>query len=332
HTALKRETADILTIGTLLVEAKAQVKHGEWLPWLKQEFSMSERSAQNYMKAAQFVDKNEIVADLKLSPSALYLLSGDSYWADEYGRRDATDAVLKVASEERVGYDRAKEIIDETRAKKKARDEAIAEAMADDKERAKHDAAENSERWDDLERDWTEKWIANNWGDEQEAEFEAEWKDEWARKNGSAEQAGEVAPELQAGSRIETTSAAVEQPQSPRSAVTRKDETRPRGAGAADRDARRVEGIDQIKLYIREIKKIVSSPFYDDRDRLMIRREHRPFLDGFISEKGKCCFDAKEFDSAITPTARMGNDVSPDHSAQAMKAKHAANDDEKAAA
>jgi hypothetical protein len=74
HTALKRETADILTIGGLLAEAKKQIPHGEWLPWLKSEVSMSERSAQKYMKAADFAAKYELGADLDLSPSALFLL------------------------------------------------------------------------------------------------------------------------------------------------------------------------------------------------------------------------------------------------------------------
>jgi hypothetical protein len=114
HTALRRETDDILTIGTLLAEAKAHVHHGEWLPWLKKEFSMSERSAQKYMKAAQFAVKNELSADLKLSPAALYLLSENSYWGEGYGRPEATDAVIRAAKEERVGRDRAKEIIDTT--------------------------------------------------------------------------------------------------------------------------------------------------------------------------------------------------------------------------
>jgi hypothetical protein len=74
HTALKRETADILTIGGLLAEAKKQIPHGEWLPWLKSEVSMSERSAQKSMKAADFAAKYELGADLDLSPSALFLL------------------------------------------------------------------------------------------------------------------------------------------------------------------------------------------------------------------------------------------------------------------
>jgi hypothetical protein len=51
HRALNAETSNIIKIGELLVEAKTQVQHGGWLPFLKKEFSMSERSAQRYMKA-----------------------------------------------------------------------------------------------------------------------------------------------------------------------------------------------------------------------------------------------------------------------------------------
>jgi hypothetical protein len=331
HTALKRETADILAIGNLLVEAKAKVEHGQWLPWLRQEFLMTDRSAQNYMKAAEFAAKNEIVADLRLSPSALYLLSGDSYWVDECDRREATDVIVKVASKERVGSDLAKEIIDKTRAKRKARDYAIAEAMADDKEQAKHDARENGDRWEDLEPDWTEKWIAGNWGDEREAGFEAGWEDTLARTNGPAEQDGAAGPQFQPSSKIET-SAAVEQLPPRRSAVIRKGETRPHGTGAADRDACRVEGIDQLRDFIGKIMKIVSAPSYDDRDRRMIKHEHEPYMDGFIDEKGKCRFDQSQCEAVESPPATgcsRGNGVSPEESAEermrtneALDAKH----------
>jgi hypothetical protein len=112
RTALRNETADILTIGALLAEAKEHVRHGEWLPWLKKEFSMSDRSAAKYVKAAQFATKFELGSNLNISPSALYLLSEDSYWRERQGRREATEAVISAAKKERIGYDRAKEIID----------------------------------------------------------------------------------------------------------------------------------------------------------------------------------------------------------------------------
>jgi hypothetical protein len=107
NTALRRETADILTIGGLLAEAKEKIPHGGWLPWLKDEFSMSERSAQKYVKAADFAAKYALGADLKLSPSALFLIS-------RYDQREIADAVIKAGKEKHLGCDQAKRIIDKT--------------------------------------------------------------------------------------------------------------------------------------------------------------------------------------------------------------------------
>jgi hypothetical protein len=39
--------------GELLEQAKAQLDHGQWLPWLKEHFPFSERMAQNYMRVAR---------------------------------------------------------------------------------------------------------------------------------------------------------------------------------------------------------------------------------------------------------------------------------------
>jgi hypothetical protein len=75
QTALKCETADIIAIGDLLLEAQEQVEHGGWLTWLKTNFGSSIRTAQNYMNAARFASKNATVAHLKLRPSALYFLT-----------------------------------------------------------------------------------------------------------------------------------------------------------------------------------------------------------------------------------------------------------------
>lgn len=50
--------------GHALIEAKGLVKHGEWLPWLKQHCRISERTAQLYMKIVRLGLKSETVADL----------------------------------------------------------------------------------------------------------------------------------------------------------------------------------------------------------------------------------------------------------------------------
>lgn len=48
RTALKHA----LRAGELLLEAKALVKHGQWLPWLSANVDVSERQAQKYMQLA----------------------------------------------------------------------------------------------------------------------------------------------------------------------------------------------------------------------------------------------------------------------------------------
>ena len=73
-----------MTAGDLLIEAKAQIPHGAWLPWLAANVEISERSAQLYMRMAK--NRAEIeasksamaVADLTLNEAvALLMLSSD---------------------------------------------------------------------------------------------------------------------------------------------------------------------------------------------------------------------------------------------------------------
>ena len=56
--------------GERLIEAKALVAHGQWLPWLKELCDLSERSAQAYMRLARHKDvvntKSAAVADLTM--------------------------------------------------------------------------------------------------------------------------------------------------------------------------------------------------------------------------------------------------------------------------
>ena len=59
--------------GRLLIQAKDQVGHGGWLRWLKANTSVSERTAQYYMKLARDPSKSAIIADLTLD-GALKLL------------------------------------------------------------------------------------------------------------------------------------------------------------------------------------------------------------------------------------------------------------------
>jgi hypothetical protein len=51
--------------GRLLQEAKAQVPHGGWATWLAQHFPASARTAQNYMRLAQYPNA-QLPADLTI--------------------------------------------------------------------------------------------------------------------------------------------------------------------------------------------------------------------------------------------------------------------------
>jgi DUF3102 family protein len=110
QTALKREAIDIIAIGGLLIEARAQLKHGEWLPWLKENFGSSTHTAENYMAAAHFGAKFETVSNLKLRPTALYRLGRELDNPTGLYGRTTIKAILKAAETEWINEDRADEI------------------------------------------------------------------------------------------------------------------------------------------------------------------------------------------------------------------------------
>jgi hypothetical protein len=81
--ALKSSIDHSIAAGELLIEAKAKVPHGQWLPWLSDNCALSERTAQLYMRLAKnrTAIEEQIrngVADLSLNEAAaLLMLSSD---------------------------------------------------------------------------------------------------------------------------------------------------------------------------------------------------------------------------------------------------------------
>lgn len=72
---------NIIVIGEKLLIAKSQCQHGEWLPWLKDNFGWSDRTARNFMQTADAFGKSETVsnlADLSIDARALYFLAAPS--------------------------------------------------------------------------------------------------------------------------------------------------------------------------------------------------------------------------------------------------------------
>jgi hypothetical protein len=66
--AAKASLASAMLAGDRLIEAKAMLGHGEWLPWLAANVPFSERTASRYMRLARHRDQLETchVADLAI--------------------------------------------------------------------------------------------------------------------------------------------------------------------------------------------------------------------------------------------------------------------------
>jgi hypothetical protein len=76
--SLRESVQHAMDAGDLLIEAKAQLKHGQWLPWLSEHCAISERSAQLYMRVAKgravIEVKSAQFADLNLNQIAALLV------------------------------------------------------------------------------------------------------------------------------------------------------------------------------------------------------------------------------------------------------------------
>ncbi len=102
---LKQELArNIVDIGLRLMEAKAMLAHGEWLPWLEERVCFSEKTAQNYMRVAREFPNPQLVADLGVR-KVLALLelppSERENFAEENHIIDMTSRELEKALRER---------------------------------------------------------------------------------------------------------------------------------------------------------------------------------------------------------------------------------------
>lgn len=102
----------IIEIGKRLNEAKAQLSHGEWLPWLREKVDISERSAQDFMRLAREYSKSAEIADLGASKAlallALPVSEREQFAAEKHdvdgvekSVADMTAKELKKAIEER---------------------------------------------------------------------------------------------------------------------------------------------------------------------------------------------------------------------------------------
>ena len=95
----------------MLLEAKDQLKHGTWLPWLRDHCTLSERTAQLYMRCAKNWEEIEKqirsgVADLSLNEAtALLMLSSDVQKLVDFAQCTNglnAEQIVKAALDQRV--------------------------------------------------------------------------------------------------------------------------------------------------------------------------------------------------------------------------------------
>ena len=143
----------ILEIGRRLIEAKSQLQHGEWLPWLAEKVDFSEMTAQRFMKLARECENTPALLDLGAT-KALALLA-----LPESEREEFVSEKHEVRGEEKTVQEMSTRELDEAiRARKQAEEELAkakqekldAEIRADnfakeaEKARADADAAQAS--------------------------------------------------------------------------------------------------------------------------------------------------------------------------------------------
>lgn len=137
---LKQDAGNaILGIGQRLIEAKAMLPHGEWLPWLTEQVEFSERQAQRFMKLAQEwanptalsdLGATKALALLALPPEERQKFLSENHIVDgeEKSVIDMTSRELEKAVKER---DEALHAAEEARAAAETADQSRAKMEAD---------------------------------------------------------------------------------------------------------------------------------------------------------------------------------------------------------
>lgn len=147
----KRVVGDVIEIGRRLAEAKALCRHGEWLPWLDQEFGWTDRHAINYMRVHAMAYKSENFSDLDLPVSGLYLLARPSTPST------VIEKVIEIAETgERISLDDVRRMIEEAKAEVSAEqtyaaEQRIAKLQEEAAARLKKEIAASAERMADLQ-------------------------------------------------------------------------------------------------------------------------------------------------------------------------------------
>lgn len=160
----------IITIGQRLIEAKALLPHGEWLPWLAEKVDFSERAANRFMRLAREWSNPTALSDLGAT-KALQLLAlpeserekflSETHQVDGEEKTviDMTSRELEKAIKERDEARKAAERAEaDAKAAQEARQSMEASLMAANSlmSRAKMEKEQASDRVTELEKQLAE--------------------------------------------------------------------------------------------------------------------------------------------------------------------------------
>ena len=119
RSTVQKTIEDIIVVGQELLAVKESVGHGHFGAWLRAEFGWTERTAQNFMSVAERFGANpKLISDLTIQPTAAYLLAAPS--APDEARQQAIE---RAEAGEEITTSVAKEILAETRKKRRPRRE-----------------------------------------------------------------------------------------------------------------------------------------------------------------------------------------------------------------
>jgi len=104
---VKRSAQDIIEIGQKLTEVKGRLGHGNFENWIKREFGWTNRTARHFIEVSEHF-KSEIISDLPIGPTALYMLASPS--TPEEAREEAVE---RAETGEKITVEKAKSIIAE---------------------------------------------------------------------------------------------------------------------------------------------------------------------------------------------------------------------------
>ncbi len=129
HGQLKRTAEGVIRIGLNLITVKERLPHGQFLPWLKSEFEMSENAALKFMQVAERFGSKSINF-MNLSASILYALAAPST-SDAVVERVQSGEIEATLSSIKAAKEAEKSRADEERRGRREAERQLQELMAE---------------------------------------------------------------------------------------------------------------------------------------------------------------------------------------------------------